>query len=124
MGSYELTVERWFSAAHCLRRYDGPCARVHGHNYRVEVCVAGESLDALGMVMDFGDLKRECDEIIGRLDHTTLNDLEPFAQANPTSERIAEHLYRELSARLAGSVRVQWVRVWETPTSSATYREG
>jgi len=120
---YELTVERHFSAAHALRSYQGPCARVHGHNYRVEVCVAAAALDELGMVVDFGDLKRVCDEVIEKLDHTMLNDLPPFATHNATSERIAEHIYREIEGRLPGDARLRWVRVWETPTSAATYRE-
>jgi 6-pyruvoyltetrahydropterin/6-carboxytetrahydropterin synthase len=122
--TYELTVQRHFSAAHSLRQYDGPCSRLHGHNYLVEVSVSGFALDDLGMVMDFGELKRLCDEVIDQLDHQMLNDLEPFAEQNATSERIAEHIYREMAARLEGqSVRLNSVRVWETPTSAATYRE-
>ena len=120
---YELTVERHFSAAHALRCYEGACARVHGHNYRVEVSVAASALDDLGMLMDFTDLKRICDEVVDTLDHTMLNDLEPFAVRNATSERIAEHVYRYVAGRLPESVRLQWVRVWETPSSAATYRE-
>jgi 6-pyruvoyltetrahydropterin/6-carboxytetrahydropterin synthase len=123
MPPYELTVERTFSAAHALRCYQGPCARVHGHNYRVEVTVAAEELDGLGMVMDFGDLKQVCSEVIDQLDHTMLNDLEPFAESNATSERIAEHIHREIAPRLPDRVSLLWVRVWETATSAATYRE-
>jgi len=120
---YELTVERHFSAAHALRCYQGPCARVHGHNYRVEVRVAAEALDEADMVMDFGDLKRACDEVIDELDHTMLNDLAPFSERNATSERIAAHIYRGIVGRLPERVRLRAVRVWETPTSAATYRE-
>ncbi len=122
--TYELTVHRQFSAAHSLRRYDGPCSRLHGHNYQVEVVVSSAELDDLGMVMDFGELKRLCDETIDRLDHRMLNDLEPFKEQNATSERIAEHIYRQLAVRLEGqNVRLDFVRVGETPTSAATYRE-
>jgi 6-pyruvoyltetrahydropterin/6-carboxytetrahydropterin synthase len=97
--SWELTVQRHFSAAHALRCYEGPCSRLHGHNYLVEVTVARPSLDALGMVLDFSEM-------------------------NATSERLAEHIYSEVAARLGeGPVRLRAVRVWETPTSAATYRE-
>ena len=121
---YELTVHRQFSAAHSLRCYDGPCSRVHGHNYQVEVGVARGELDELGMVMDFGDLKGVCDEVIDQLDHRMLNELEPFSVQNATSERIAEHIYAEIARRLEGGpVTLRFVRVWETPTSAATYRE-
>jgi 6-pyruvoyltetrahydropterin/6-carboxytetrahydropterin synthase len=123
-GVYELTVQRHFSAAHALREYEGACSRLHGHNYQVEVVVARHSLDELGMAMDFGELKRICDEVIEGLDHRLLNDLEPFVQQNATSERIAEHIFHEIGTRLQKtSVVLSQVRVWETPTSAATYRE-
>jgi 6-pyruvoyltetrahydropterin/6-carboxytetrahydropterin synthase len=117
-------VQRHFSAAHALREYEGACSRLHGHNYQVEVVVARHSLDELGMAMDFGELKRICDEVIEGLDHRLLNDLEPFVQQNATSERIAEHIFHEIGTRLQKtSVVLSQVRVWETPTSAATYRE-
>ena len=42
---YELTVEKTFDSAHYLEHYDGDCARMHGHTYKVQICVAGEMLD-------------------------------------------------------------------------------
>jgi 6-pyruvoyltetrahydropterin/6-carboxytetrahydropterin synthase len=90
----------------------------------VEVTVARPSLDALGMVLDFSELKRLCDEVIEALDHRLLNELPAFSEMNATSERLAEHIYSEVAARLGeGPVRLRAVRVWETPTSAATYRE-
>lgn len=121
---YQLTVHRRFSAAHVLRDYEGPCSRLHGHNYEVEVTVARNSLDPMGMVMDFGELKRICDEVIESLDHRLLNDLAPFKDSNATSELIAQHVFKEIQGRLGSAeVRLESVRVWETPTSAATYRE-
>jgi 6-pyruvoyltetrahydropterin/6-carboxytetrahydropterin synthase len=123
--TWELAVRRHFSAAHALREYEGVCSRLHGHNYEVEVVVARESLDSLGMAMDFGELKRHCDEVIDELDHRMLNELPAFSESNATSERLAEYIYGEVARRLAGAaVELRWVRIWETPTSSATYREG
>jgi len=123
-GIYELTVQRRFSAAHALREYQGACSRLHGHNYEVEVVVARETLDELGMVVDFTELKRVCDEVIDGLDHRMLNDLPPFSQRNATSEHVAEYLYHEIAPRLQElEVVLQFVRVRETPTSAATYRE-
>lgn len=123
-GLWELTVRRHFSAAHALREYQGACSRLHGHNYEVEVVVARASLDSLGMAMDFGELKRLCDEVIDELDHRMLNELPAFTSSNATSERIAEYIHQEMARRLEGAaVTLRLVRVWETPTSAATYRE-
>ena len=122
---YELIVERGFCAAHSLRDYEGACARLHGHNYRVEVCVAGAELQANGMLLDFGDLKSACDGILERLDHRLLNELPPFDVLNATSENLAQHIFGEVAEALqAQAVEVQWVRVWETAGQSAIYREG
>ena len=56
MSRYRLTVRRHFSAAHHLRDYDGKCAHLHGHNYKIEITVTGDELDDCGMLMDFGQL--------------------------------------------------------------------
>ncbi|NSW54428.1 MAG: 6-carboxytetrahydropterin synthase QueD [Armatimonadetes bacterium] len=121
---FELIVERHFSAAHCLREYDGACARVHGHNYRVEVAVTAPELSPLGFVMDFGDLKSLCDAVLGEMDHRMLNELEAFTHRNATSENIARHIYMQMKSRLEGGpATIKHVRVWETPEQSAIYRE-
>ncbi len=121
---YELDVELEFSAAHHLRDYPGKCSRLHGHNYRVEVGVIGAELDEYGMLIDFGRLKDLCREVVAELDHTLLNDHPFFQQYNPTSENIARYIFGEMGQRLADTpVVVTSVRVWESASSSATYRE-
>lgn len=120
---YELTVEREFSAAHQMRGYPGPCSRLHGHNYRVQLTVAGEELDERGMLLDFAELKALCDRVIGELDHQNLNELPPFADRNPSSENLARYLYERVAEELAGPVRVKEVRVYESAGSSVAYRE-
>ena len=121
---YELTIERHFAAAHKLENYAGPCARLHGHNYRVLVTFRGETLDAGGFVVDFTTLKAVCEGVLEELDHQYLNDLEAFAGRNPTAEAIAHYLFtrlREAAAELPA--RVAAVTVHESPTSAVTYRE-
>lgn len=121
---YELTVQRTFSAAHHLRDYEGPCARMHGHNYRVEIAVAGPQPLSNGMLMDFGDLKAVCDEVLDALDHRCLNDLPQFANRNVTSENLAAHIYHAVAAKLTmAGVKLTRVRLWESDTSSVTYWE-
>jgi 6-pyruvoyltetrahydropterin/6-carboxytetrahydropterin synthase len=122
---YELMVTRQFSAAHCLRGYDGACARLHGHNYRVVVTVAAEDLPQSGMLMDFKLLKVACDQVVEALDHRCLNDLPPFTGTNPTSENLARHIFEAVREQLATQpVRAASVAVWESDSSCATYKEG
>mgnify|MGYP006269895901 CR=1 FL=1 len=121
---YTMTIRTEFAAAHWLRDYDGPCNRLHGHNWKVDVEVDASGLDELGMGVDFGDIKAATREITDGLDHRNLNDLPPFDRLNPTAENIAAHLHGELSERLNDErVRVRAVTLWETDRACVRYTE-
>jgi len=122
---FQVSVEETFSAGHALRGYRGKCENVHGHNYRVRVTVEGPRLDAVGLLCDFTELKRVIREIIGRLDHQFVNDLEPFRTVNPSAENLAKYFYEEVTVgvkALPTGARVADIVVWETDTASARYR--
>lgn len=122
---FEISVQKTFAAGHALREYRGKCENVHGHNYRVEVWVQGEQLNRIGLLVDFTDVKNLLNQVIDRIDHRFLNDLEPFDRLNPSAENLAKYFYDELQHGLAANevpVRVTGVRLWETDTQSATYR--
>jgi len=124
---FEVTVEHKFSAGHSLRNYHGRCENVHGHNWKVEVKVAGEELDSAGMLVDFILLKNLIHQVIDPLDHQFLNDVPPFDKLNPSAENIARHVHEQLTKGLGAAndrapVRVSQVRVWETDDAAAVYR--
>ena len=97
---FTVRIEESFAAAHFLRHYHGKCENLHGHNYRVRLTVRGTVLDEGGMLVDFGVLKKQLREIIGTVDHTNLNDHPFFTDEDPSAERIALFLYREMHGRL------------------------
>ena len=120
---YEISVDYSFAAGHALRGYKGKCENVHGHNYKVQVTVAGEQLNASGLLVDFVDLRAAIQSIVDRLDHRFLNDLAPFDQLNPSAENLARYMCEELQPQVKEqAVRIQSVTVWETDTTSATFR--
>ena len=98
---FEVTVEQTFAAGHALREYKGKCENVHGHNYRVQITVEGERLNRIGLLVDFVELKRMVREVMERLDHQFINDLEPFTVINPSAENLAKYFYDEVSSRMA-----------------------
>jgi len=124
---YEVSVEESFAAGHALRGYRGKCENPHGHNYKVRVTLAGESLDNIGLLLDFREVKDVMNAVIDRLDHQYLNDVEPFVRLNPSAENMAKYFYDEigtmLKARTDGRVWVRQIKLWETDTTTATYFE-
>ncbi|GIK58887.1 MAG: 6-carboxytetrahydropterin synthase QueD [Chloroflexi bacterium] len=115
---YTISKQFHFSASHQL---DGlptehQCARLHGHNYEVELILQSETLDEYGFVVDYLALKTFKTYLDETLDHRHLNDVLPFPT---TAENLARHLY--------AWAKVQWpqvtaVRVSETPRTWAEYR--
>jgi 6-pyruvoyltetrahydropterin/6-carboxytetrahydropterin synthase len=121
---FEITIEETFAAGHALRNYRGKCENVHGHNYRCQVTVEGEQLDNIGLLVDFVELKRVVHSVLDRMDHQWLNDWPPFDKINPSAENMAKFIYDEVNAGFGTrpGVRIAWVKLWETDTSSAVYR--
>jgi len=119
---FQISAEYTFAAGHALRGYKGKCENVHGHNYKVQVTVAGEKLNSIGLLMDFVDLRAAIKSLVDVLDHHFLNDLPPFDKLNPSAENLAKYFYDglDLQIRQQGN-RVSAVKVWETDTTSATF---
>ena len=133
---HKVTKAIEFCYGHRLLDYDGKCRHLHGHNGLLEVDVEAEALDSRGMLMDFSELR---DKVKGwvdaHLDHKMLlcrrdpvvpllTDVgEPLylMDDNPTAENISRHIYQQV--RQMG-LNVAEVRLWETPSSYASYREG
>jgi len=108
-----------FEAAHHLPNYEGICANIHGHHYVLEVTIDGPVDYPKGMVMDFGELKDIVNEyVIDELDHTDLNTV----LDNPTAECLVQWIEDKLKKPLQnGANKLYSIRLWETPTSYATW---
>ena len=126
---FEVRIEDDFAAAHFLRDYNGKCENLHGHNYKVYVHVEGRTLDEGGMLLDFSFLKSALKEVLRKIDHTSLNDIDFFDQ-NPSAERIALYIYKNLLRVLkdkgldlsfSSERRIKSVDVFETDRNRARF---
>lgn len=111
-----LHTEGWFDAAHHLENYEGKCANMHGHTYKVEVWVRGdESLtNDAGILWDFGNLKEQ----LNRFDHKNLDEV---FDCNSTAENQCILLYRTLKCN---SPKLDFkVRVYEQLAPKKSYCE-
>lgn len=121
---FTLTVKAEFAGAHNLRGYEGSCERLHGHNWKVEVAIAGKELDGIGVLVDFKEIKARLKEKLSEWEHRYLNEVPPFDRVNPSAENLARQLHEDLSAALnRAGARVSRVTVWETEQSGCTYEE-
>ncbi len=121
---YRINVTSHFSAAHNLREYPGLCKNIHGHNWKVRICLKCEKVDELGMAVDFTIAKKWLDALMVELDHKHLNTIEPFTELNPTSENIAKYLYQRLADMIdIDGCQVYEIEVWESEKSSVIYSE-
>ena len=120
---FTLSVQKEISAAHQLRDYDGPCARIHGHNWKIKIEVQADKLDHVGIAIDFTDIEDLLWKIIGAYDHSNFNEIEPFDRINPTAENIACYIYEEMKKLLPSGIDMKSVQLWETDTYRVTYEE-
>lgn len=121
---YELKIVTHMSAAHQLREYGGQCERLHGHNWKIEVYITGGELGEDGLLIDFRRIKEVSAALLENMDHTFLNEVEPFRSTNPSSENIARYIYQSLSRDLDDQrVKVSKVTAWESENACATYME-
>lgn len=122
---YEITIEDEFCAAHAIV-IRGEREPVHGHNWKVSVTVAGESVDRDGLLLDFHALEKAVREILSPFRNNDLNATPPFDRTNPTAELVAKHIGDRVNEWLMplykGLLRANAVRVTEAPGCSVVYR--
>lgn len=108
-----------FEAAHALPNVpvEHKCSRLHGHSYRVDIHVEGEVDARLGWVMDYGDLKRLVEPVLGPLDHCDLGKVPGLG--NSTSENLAKFLWDRIKPALSGLTQIV---VWESEANRCVYR--
>ncbi|MCD7959772.1 MAG: 6-carboxytetrahydropterin synthase QueD [Ruminococcus sp.] len=138
---YHLKTSATFDSAHFLSGYQGKCANLHGHTWRIDVEIASEQLEwegeKRGMLLDFNDLKKIVKNLADSFDHTLIyeeNTLQnttvealsaegfhlttvPF---RPTAECFAKHFYTNLKD---SGLPIYRITVYETPNNCATYRK-
>ncbi|SHH15209.1 6-carboxytetrahydropterin synthase QueD [Tepidibacter thalassicus] len=136
---YILKAEHSFDSAHFLANYEGKCSNIHGHRWKVlievqsEELVSGGQLD--GMVIDFGDLKRDVKAMADFYDHALIiqrgtmrkETLELLVEDGfkiievefrPTAENFAAFFFKCMEEK---GYNVKRATVYETPTNCASY---
>ncbi|WP_339835901.1 6-carboxytetrahydropterin synthase [uncultured Maribacter sp.] len=144
MGNIRITKQFNFETGHALYGYDGKCRNVHGHSYKLSVTVIGRPITdtshvKLGMVIDFGDLKKIVKEdIVDKFDHATVfNKNTPhvelakelidrghnviLADYQPTSENMVIDFAAKIKSRLPKNISLFSLKLQETDSSFAEW---
>ncbi len=136
---YKITANESFDSAHFLKDYDGKCANIHGHRWRVLITAGAENLSTddqtRGMVTDFGDLKKDLREETEAMDHRLIIERGSLKQTTmaallgegflvesvdfrPTAENFAKYFFDRMTAK---GYLVLEATVYETPNNCASY---
>ena len=119
---FEVAYETTFCATHVLHRDGKAVEPQHGHDWRVEVVAEGETLDRLGVVVDFEHLKEAVGEICRRFHYADITSHSDFAGQSPSAEAVARYFFDEVRRAMGREGdRLVRVRVWEAPGCSAIY---
>lgn len=143
MNLIRVTKEFHFEMAHALFGYNGPCKNIHGHSYRLSVCVKGKVIKSEddpknGMVMDFTDLKKIVQtKVIDEFDHALLlNKNSPhremeinkdlfekviFVNYQPTCENLVLEIVSRIKTALPAHLCLQHLKLHETASSYAEW---
>ena len=138
---YKLKTSSSFDSAHFLAGYNGKCSNLHGHRWKVEVVISSDTLisegEKRGMIIDFGDLKKELRSLTDSFDHAFIyekgslknNTVDALKDegfklieidCRPTAENLAEMFFHIIEKRL---IIPDSVTVYETPENCAVYEE-
>jgi 6-pyruvoyltetrahydropterin/6-carboxytetrahydropterin synthase len=119
---FEVAYETTFCATHRLTENGNPIEPNHGHDWRVEAVAAGETLDRIGVVLDFEHLKKVLCEVAARFHYKDINEAPDLQGQSPSAEVVARYFFDEVRKGLGREGRhLRRVRVWEAPGCSATY---
>lgn len=144
MGVVRITKQFSFETGHALYGYDGKCRNVHGHSYKLSVTVIGKPIEdrehvKLGMVIDFGDLKKMVKkQIVDVFDHATVfnrntphlelaQELEKrghnviLVDYQPTSENMIQDFAERIKGQLPPHIKLFSLKLQETETSFAEW---
>jgi 6-pyruvoyltetrahydropterin/6-carboxytetrahydropterin synthase len=144
MSKIRITKKFSFETGHALYGYDGKCRNVHGHSYKLDVCVIGQPITdkdnvKLGMVIDFGDLKKIVkSEIVDKFDHATVfNKNTPHVELaeelknrghhvilveyQPTSENMVVDFAEKIQKHLPEHIKLHSLKLQETESSFAEW---
>lgn len=126
-----ITSESSFDAAHFLTNYEGKCKNIHGHRWRVVVTIKGELTN--GMLVDFGDFKKDIKDLCDYFDHSFIVEKDSLdkklfdllnkqfvlrvVEFRTTAENFSKYIFEEMSKKYS----VKEVCVYETPNNCARY---
>lgn len=129
MNKITVVKEFTFDAAHKLPNYNGPCQRLHGHAFKLQIGITGVPDAITGMVIDFSFLKNLIQKyVIDFLDHFYLNEVQirNFPYRLPTAENIVNWVKDVILYNIPdvdGVTELTFIRLYETPTSYAEWRK-
>jgi 6-pyruvoyltetrahydropterin/6-carboxytetrahydropterin synthase len=118
---FTINVQTHFQASHQLALSDGSKEPAHSHNWVVTAGVSSDTLNNMGMVMDFCQLKSAVEKIVSEFNNISLDRIDYFKRNNPSAENVAKYIYNKLEQKLPKGLKLRSVKVEEEPGCSAEF---
>jgi 6-pyruvoyltetrahydropterin/6-carboxytetrahydropterin synthase len=118
---FTISVQTSFRASHQLALSDGLKEPTHSHNWAVTAGISSDTLNNMGMVMDFGQLKSALEEIVSEFNNISLDRIDYFGRNNPSAENVAKYIFNKLEQMLPKGLKLRNIKVEEEPGCSAEF---
>ena len=112
---FTINVETHFCASHQLTLPNGVKEPLHCHDWLVTAEVSSKKLNNMGLVIDFGKLKKAVEKITAPFENNTLETIDYFRQNNSSAENVAKYIYEKLQQMLPKGVNLEAITVVEEP---------
>jgi 6-pyruvoyltetrahydropterin/6-carboxytetrahydropterin synthase len=118
---FTISVQTHFRALHQLILPDGSKEPPHNHNWIVTANVCSDTLNDMGVVIDFGQLKSAVETITSEFNNISMNRIDYFQRNNPSAENVTKYIYEKLESMLPKEMKLRSIKVEEEPGCWAEY---
>lgn len=123
---YTAEVKVGFTAVRRLLNFNGHCAELHGHDFKVHLVLGRDTLDASGLVIDYYWVREQLEALTQTMNFQCLNELPDFQNLSPSCEVLAKWFFEKMQTVLSeaeNTVKLTHVTVWENDNFCSTYSQ-
>ncbi len=121
---FQIVEEFQITTSHITADSKGEATKIHGHKWHIKVYADAIKLNKFGKIEEFKDFRKNVQNILDKIDHQYLNEIEAFQSTIPTEERAAEVGFELLSKELNNdNLKISKIELWDYKERKVSYFE-